>query len=209
MKIGDKVKITYKPEYDEEYRFLARAAWAARAANNGLIGVVTKSSDSHGLCFEVRGEGIVEAWYECALDINHEGDHNTAADGSGDSFPNFAPDLAALCARRDRLRARFASYNGGDRPMSPPVALIRELAEVEAQIEAAKDATPDAPHTHPLSPEDEARGFVPAWTADKPHTMAAPSKRPKTHALKARLAGVTCPSCGAPLALCECPTNRG
>ncbi len=147
--------------------------------------------------------------HECALDINHEGDHNTAADGSGDSFPNFAPDLAALCARRDRLRARFASYNGGDRPMSPPVALIRELAEVEAQIEAAKDATPDAPHTHPLSPEDEARGFVPAWTADKPHTMAAPSKRPKTHALKARLAGVTCPSCGAPLALCECPTNRG
>jgi hypothetical protein len=65
------------------------------------------------------------------------------------------------------------------------------------------------PHTHPLSPEDAARGFVPAWTDDKPNTMAAPSERPKTPGLKARLAGVTCPSCGAPLALCECPTNCG
>ena len=65
------------------------------------------------------------------------------------------------------------------------------------------------PHTHPLSPEDAARGFVPAWTDDKPSTMAAPSERPKTPGLKARLAGVTCPSCKAPLLACTCLKDGG
>lgn len=32
-----------------------------------------------------------------------------------------------------------------------------------------------APYTHPLSPEDAARGFSPAWTDDMPNTMIAPS----------------------------------
>ncbi len=37
------------------------------------------------------------------------------------------------------LRERFASYDGGDRPMSPPASLIRELAEAEAKLEMIDD----------------------------------------------------------------------
>ena len=83
----------------------------------------------------------------------------------------------------------------------------REWCQVEDKAGTIARHAP--PHTHPLSPEDAARGFVPAWTDDKPSTMAAPSERPKTPGLKARLAGVTCPSCKAPLSVCTCPKDGG
>ncbi len=52
--------------------------------------------------------------------------------------------LAQLQSHRDELDARFRSYDGGDRPMSPPVKLIRELAMVEAELRAAKDAAEES-----------------------------------------------------------------
>jgi hypothetical protein len=39
-----------------------------------------------------------------------------------------------LQERIDELRKRFASYDGGDRPMSPPVRLIRELCDAEERM---------------------------------------------------------------------------
>ncbi len=38
------------------------------------------------------------------------------------------------------LRKRFQSYDGGDRPPSPPVSLIRALAEAEAELEMLDDS---------------------------------------------------------------------
>lgn len=48
-------------------------------------------------------------------------------------------DLAELRERVAELRRRFESYAGGDRPMSPPVRLIRELASAEAELSTATD----------------------------------------------------------------------
>lgn len=41
-----------------------------------------------------------------------------------------------LRERVARLQARFSSYDVGDRPMSPPVRLIREVCEAEAALSA-------------------------------------------------------------------------
>ena len=38
-----------------------------------------------------------------------------------------------------RLRERFRSYDGGDRPMSPPARRIQELCDAEARPEAARE----------------------------------------------------------------------
>jgi len=43
----------------------------------------------------------------------------------------------------------------------------REWCQVEDKAGTIARHAP--PHTHPLSPEDAARGFVPAWTDDKDH----------------------------------------
>ena len=49
---------------------------------------------------------------------------------------------AELIERRDELRRKFESYDGGDRPMSPPVSLMRELAKVEAELDALPEEEP-------------------------------------------------------------------
>lgn len=41
--------------------------------------------------------------------------------------------------RVDRLRAKVESYDGGDRPMSPPVALLQELADAEAVLRRERE----------------------------------------------------------------------
>jgi hypothetical protein len=59
-----------------------------------------------------------------------------------------AQRLASVKARRDELDAKFRSYDGGDRPMSPPVSLIRDLARAEErvrEIEAEPSATSGPP----------------------------------------------------------------
>lgn len=50
-------------------------------------------------------------------------------------------DISELRERVYELRRKFESYSGGDRPMSPPVKLIRELAEAEVALEMALDKT--------------------------------------------------------------------
>ena len=69
-----------------------------------------------------------------------EGAAGTVASRATDAQPVAppTPDLDALRARREELRAKMAG-DGGDRSTSPLVALIRELAEIEAQIEATKE----------------------------------------------------------------------
>jgi hypothetical protein len=59
-----------------------------------------------------------------------------------------------LQERVDGLRRRFQSYDGGDRPMSPPVSLIRELNAAEAELVAMP---PDPAVAYPVAPPPETR----------------------------------------------------
>ena len=43
-------------------------------------------------------------------------------------------DIEQARQRVSDLRARVESYDGGDRPMSPPVALLRELRAAEDRL---------------------------------------------------------------------------
>ena len=43
-------------------------------------------------------------------------------------------DIEQARQRVSDLRARVESYDGGDRPMSPPVALLRELYAAEDRL---------------------------------------------------------------------------
>ncbi len=43
-------------------------------------------------------------------------------------------DREAAQRRIDNLEARFVSYSGGDRPMSPPASLFRELEEARGKL---------------------------------------------------------------------------
>jgi hypothetical protein len=63
------------------------------------------------------------------------------------------PDRKALRARVYVLRAKFNSYNVGDRPMSPPARLIRELFDAEAAL--ARSITDDD-RTPSIGPDVEA-----------------------------------------------------
>lgn len=47
-------------------------------------------------------------------------------------------DIEKAEAEVFRLRARFESYGGGDRPMSPPAALMSELFEAEERLRALR-----------------------------------------------------------------------
>lgn len=49
---------------------------------------------------------------------------------------------ASLQADVSRLRERFQSYDGGDRPMSPPAALMQELFDAEAALAAHRPCAP-------------------------------------------------------------------
>lgn len=48
--------------------------------------------------------------------------------------PPFVMSEEAARERVSQLNQRFTSYDGGDRPMSPPVSLMRELAAAEADL---------------------------------------------------------------------------
>jgi hypothetical protein len=45
-----------------------------------------------------------------------------------------AERLARAKACRDELDAKFRSYDGGDRPMAPPVSLLRECLAADAAV---------------------------------------------------------------------------
>jgi hypothetical protein len=51
---------------------------------------------------------------------------------------DLAREAARLTSLVHELRERFESYAGGDRPMSPPVSLQRELRETEQRLSAAR-----------------------------------------------------------------------
>ncbi len=53
--------------------------------------------------------------------------------------------------RVDELRRRFASYDGGDRPMSPPVALIRELQEAETELQGLREGVAMEPQPQSMA----------------------------------------------------------
>lgn len=44
----------------------------------------------------------------------------------------------AMRKRLDELEARFQSYNGGDRPQSPPMNLLRDILKLRAQLVRAE-----------------------------------------------------------------------
>ena len=58
IKIGDKVQVTDKVLQPRDFPPASRIH-----AKPSAIGVVTDSSDSHGLCFEVEHEDGTSAWY--------------------------------------------------------------------------------------------------------------------------------------------------
>ena len=53
-----------------------------------------------------------------------------------------------------------------------------EMHRAWCEVEGATGtvAIKSTPHTHPLTEADRARGFVPAWTDDKPNTWVAPAE---------------------------------
>ena len=156
MKIGDKVRVTHKPERDREYTILVRAE---RAANNGRIGVVTGSSDSHGLCFEVRGEGIVEAWYEP--------DELTPVESA--TTERLTADLAAL--RRAAVRVTGCDVDAHLSVLLAALGMLPSFEERAGIVQVLRDAAGGA-----LSPGDTAAVLdvlsrsVPAGEAPRPTT---------------------------------------
>lgn len=89
------------------------------------------------------------------------------------------PPRAPLTEEEARIARGLHACAGA---WEPDVRLIgnltaREIERFASAILSRGDIPPDVgpPHTHPLSPEDEARGFVPVWTDDKPNMMIAPS----------------------------------
>lgn len=74
--------------------------------------------------------------------------------------PTETPEVHAARERVSRLNQRFTSYDGGDRPMSPPVSLIRELAAAEADLARRFAGSIDRPregHTDTTTPGHEWR----------------------------------------------------
>ena len=43
-------------------------------------------------------------------------------------------DTDAMRKRLEELEARFQSYDGGDRPQSPPMDFLRDILELRAQL---------------------------------------------------------------------------
>jgi hypothetical protein len=48
--------------------------------------------------------------------------------------------IEELRRRVGELRTRVQAYDGGDRPMSPPVRLLQELWDAEDALRAAREA---------------------------------------------------------------------
>ena len=61
LKVGDRVKVTHRPEYDREY---PHDTVIARRANSGRSGTITDCSNERGLCFEVDTQSGKRAWFE-------------------------------------------------------------------------------------------------------------------------------------------------
>lgn len=47
-------------------------------------------------------------------------------------------DIDAMRKRLDELEARFQSYDGGDRPQSPPMDLLRDILKLRAKLASAE-----------------------------------------------------------------------
>lgn len=54
-------------------------------------------------------------------------------------------NIQELQARVDKLNEKFRSYDGGDRPMSPPAKLMRELFDAEKELSEARLAEKRGP----------------------------------------------------------------
>ena len=47
-------------------------------------------------------------------------------------------NIDAMRKRLDELEARFQSFDGGDRPQSPPMDLLRDILQLRAQLVRAE-----------------------------------------------------------------------
>lgn len=141
LKIGQRVRITHKPERDQEFTMIERGA---RALHDGYEGSIRAVSNAHGECFEVQFL-LGSAWYEpdelTPLDASDRAPHVKHESKIERAIGMFVADWNGLSQeQRDRvwgsLRWLVDVTNGVTR--EPPFGHALDASE-PGDVEATED----------------------------------------------------------------------